>query len=231
MRTGQIATILLSVALVFLTLGGPEAQAQKIRVEAGGGWAIPSSTVTMLGDVGEGEGTLVEVDPGSGPHAYGAFGLVWTLSDNFNLEGRIRVQQSQLRGDAGDFSDLRRCGGGQCEVSRDPDGQLRVATFEGQITLTSVGRINPYFLVGLGVVQTTVDGVRVTTSSGTDIQFSEVDVTDAGGDVGFGASTQVVGNLLVTAEIRATGSLPGAKENAVTTFPFSLGLRYTFGSE
>jgi opacity protein-like surface antigen len=102
---------------------------------------------------------------------------------------------------------------------------------EGQIILTSVGRINPYFLVGLGVVRTAVDGVRVTTPDDGEVPLSDVEVTDAGGNVGFGATTPLVGNLLLTAEIRAAGSLPGAKENAVTTFPFSLGLRYTFGRE
>jgi hypothetical protein len=37
-----------------------------------------------------------------------------------------------------------------------------------------------------------------------------------------------VGGLSATAEARVTGSLPGAKENAVTTFPFTLGLSYEF---
>jgi opacity protein-like surface antigen len=92
-----------------------------------------------------------------------------------------------------------------------------------------VGRINPYFLVGLGVVRTTFDGVSGMASDGTEGQFSDVAVTDAGGDVGFGATMPLVGNLVLTGEIRAAGSLPGAKENAVSVFPFSLGLNYTFG--
>lgn len=162
------------------------------------------------------------MDPGSGPHAYGAVGLVWTLSDNFTLEGRLRAQHSEMPGDTGDF------GCSACTYSNDPDGRLRAATVEGRLTVTSTGRIRPYFLVGLGVVRTTIDGVLVTTPEDTEIQLSEVDVTDAGGDVGFGAATQIVGGLLLTAEIRATGSLPGAKENAVTVFPFSLGLSYGF---
>ncbi len=98
---------------------------------------------------------------------------------------------------------------------------------EGQLTLTSVGRVNPYFLVGLGAARTTLDGTEAETPFG-GAQFSDVDVTDAGGDVGFGATTRIIGDLLLTAEIRATGSLPGAKENAVTTLPFTLGLSYEF---
>ena len=53
-------------------------------------------------------------------------------------------------------------------------------------------------------------------------------MTDAGGDVGFGATTRITGGLRLTAETRVTGSLPGAKENAITTFPFTLGLSYEF---
>jgi opacity protein-like surface antigen len=112
-------------------------------------------------------------------------------------------------------------------VSNEPDGRLRGITVGGRLTLTSAGRVHPYFLVGLGVVRTTVDAVRVTTPDG-EVQFSEVDVTDAGGDVGFGATTRIAGRLRLTAETRVTGSLPGAKENAVTTFPFTLGVSYEF---
>jgi hypothetical protein len=78
-------------------------------------------------------------------------------------------------------------------------------------------------------VRTTFDGVSGTDSNGREGQFSDVAVTDAGGDVGFGATMPLVGNLVLTGEIRAAGSLPGAKENAVSVFPFSLGLNYTFG--
>ena len=149
---------------------------------------------------------------------HGAIGLVWTLSDNFDLEARLRVQQSNMDGEFENF-----------DFSNQPDGRLRGLSFEGQITLTSVGRINPYFLVGLGAVRTTFDEVSGTDSSGREGQFTDVEVTDAGGDVGFGATMPLVGNLLLTGEIRAAGSLPGAKENAVAVFPFSLGLNYTFG--
>ncbi len=218
MRIGQIVTSLLSIALMVPTLGGQGAQAQRIRVEAGGGWAIPSSNVSTTGTLGEQEGQT-PIDTKSGAHVYGAVGLVWTLSDNFDLEARLRAQQSNMDGEF------------EFDFSNQPDGRLRGVSFEGQITLTSVGRINPYFLVGLGAVRTTFDEVSGTDSSGREGQFTDVEVTDAGGNVGFGATTPLVGNLLLTAEIRAAGSLPGAKENAVTTFPFSLGLRYTFGSE
>ncbi len=222
MRTSQLVTILLSAAVLFMTLGGQGASAQAVRVEAGGGWAIPSSSVNMPV---QGQNQIATVDPGSGPQMYASVGLLWTVSDNFNIEGGIRAQQSKLPGSTDDFG----CAG--CTYSNDPDGRLRGITVEGQITLTSVGTIHPYFLVGLGVVRTTVDGVRVTTSDGREIQFSEVDVTDAGGDVGFGATTQIVGGLYLTAEARVTGSLPGAKENAITTFPFTLGVSYTVGGK
>jgi len=156
---------------------------------------------------------------------YASAGLSWTVSSNFTLYTGLRAQQSQLRvGEPG----LRGCGGGNCSLSPDPDGQLWVAALEGRITLTSVGRINPYFLVSLGVARTTVDGTRVEFSRGDAVQLADVGVTDAGGDVGFGASTPLVGDLSINAEIRATGSLPGSKENAVTTFPFSVGLSYEF---
>lgn len=219
MRTIQIVLSLLLVASVGATLGGRGAEAQGVRVEAGGGWAISASTVIM--SAGE-SGVRRPLDVDSGPYVYGAAGLVWTLSDNLALEGRIRAQQFQLRGDAEDFSGVEQCEGG-C-----PDGHLRVVSIEGQLALTSVGPVNPYFLVGIGVARTTLDGTKAQPTLGEPVQFSEVDVTDAGGDVGFGASTQLVEGLLLTAEIRATGSLPGAKENAVTAFPFSVGLSYEF---
>jgi opacity protein-like surface antigen len=143
---------------------------------------------------------------------------VWTLSDNFDLEARLRAQQSNMDGEFENF-----------DFSNQPDGRLRGGAFEGQITLTSAGRINPYFLVGLGVVRTTFDEVSGTTPDDTEGEFAEVAVTDAGGDVGVGATMPLVGNLLLTGEIRAAGSLPGAKDNAVSVFPFSLGLNYTVG--
>ena len=219
MRTAQTVAILLLAALMAGTLVGPSASAQTVRVEAGGGWAIPSSEVTMRVQGEQQLGTTV--NPGSGPNAYAAVGLVWGVSDDFSLETRLRTQQSWMRVDAEAFNGVERCL--DC-----PGGRLWGISLEGQLTLTSVGRINPYFLVGLGVVRTTIDGVRIETSAGSEFQLSEVDVTDAGGDVGFGATTRIAGGLFLTAETRVTGSLPGAKDNAVTTFPFTLGLSYEF---
>ena len=221
MRIGQISAGL----LLFLTLawGARSVEAQQFRAEVGGGWAIPSSDILMTGPLEGERQAQATIDPGSGSHVYGSLGLVWTLSDNFALESRLRVQHSRMPGSTEDF------GCSDCTYSNDPDGRVRGAAVEGQIILTSVGRINPYFLVGLGVVRTTVDGVLVTTPEGNEVQFTDVEVTDAGGDVGFGATMPLVGNLLLTGEIRAAGSLPGAKDNAVSVFPFSLGLNYTFG--
>ncbi|PSQ58115.1 MAG: hypothetical protein BRD27_06620 [Bacteroidetes bacterium QH_10_64_19] len=214
MRIGQIsAGLLLFLALAW---GARSVEAQQFRAEVGGGWAFPSSDVTTTGTLGGQEGQTT-IDTKSGAHMYGAIGLVWTLSDNFDLEARLRAQQSNMDGEF------------EFDFSNQPDGRLRGLSFEGQITLTSVGRINPYFLVGLGAVRTTFDEVSGTDSSGREGQFTDVAVTDAGGDVGFGATMPLVGNLLLTGEIRAAGSLPGAKENAVAVFPFSLGLNYTFG--
>lgn len=211
--------------MLLASFGGRCAEAQALQVEVGGGWAIPSSNIDMPIDGQEG---VVSIDPGSGPQVYASLGLLWTVSENFALEGGVRVQHSRLPGSTGDFE----CE--TCTYSNDPDGRLSGVTIEGKIALISVGRINPYFVVGLGVMRTTVDGVLVTVPQDgqeEEVQFSEVDVTDAGGDVGFGARTRLVGGLRLTAEMRATGSLPGSKENAVTAFPFTLGLKYTFGTE
>lgn len=215
MRIGQItAGFLLFLALAW---GARSVEAQQFRAEVGGGWAIPSSDVTMTGTL-DGESGETPIETKSGPHVYGAVGLVWTLSENFDLEARLRAQQSNMDGEFKNF-----------DFSSQPEGRLRGVSFEGQITLTSVGRINPYFLVGLGAVRATFDEVSGTTPDDTEGKFTDVAVTDAGGDVGFGATMPLVGNLLLTGEIRAAGSLPGAKENAVSVFPFSLGLNYTFG--
>ncbi|WP_119842150.1 outer membrane beta-barrel protein [Salinibacter ruber] len=209
-------------AVVFLLVvaslwgGGGRAEAQSVRVEAGGGWAIPSTTLIVDDTDGE---PAARVDPGSGPSGYVAVGLVWTLTDDLSLEGRVRAQQSQLRVGSDDISP------GDC-VGACPEGRLRALSLEGQLTLTSVGRIAPYFLVGLGVVRTTVDAARI--KEGNTPQLSETDVTDAGGDVGLGAALRLVEGLSLMAEARVTGSLPGGKENAVTTFPFTLGFAYHF---
>jgi len=214
------------LVVVVVLLGGGRAEAQAVRVEAGGGWALPSTEVDVsfqrVGAPAQEEGGIAEIDPGSGPSAYAAVGLVWTLTDNFSLEGRLRAQQSQLRVGSEDVSpSIDRC------VSSCPEGRLRALSFEGRLSLTSIGRIAPYFLVGLGVVRTTVDATRIE-ADGDEFQLAEVDATDAGGDVGFGAALRLAGGLSLTAETRVTGSLPGGRDNAVTTFPFTLGLSYKF---
>ena len=214
-RASAVASLLV-VALLWG--GGGRAEAQAVRVEAGGGWALPSTEIDVPV---QGEDGAAQIDPGSGPSGYVAVGLVWTLTDDLSLEGRARAQQSQLRVGSEDISPgIDRC------VNSCPEGRLRALSVEGQLTLTSVGRIAPYFLVGLGVVRTTVDATRIE-AGGTTFQLGETDVTDAGGDVGLGAALRLVEGLSLTAEARVTGSLPGGKENAVTTFPFTLGLSYT----
>lgn len=245
MDISRAAASFFAVLLVAsLSPGGQVAEAQQVRFDAGGGWAVPSSSVNMTGisesEVDSLDGLSVgplSVDTKSGAHAYAALGLQWRLSSNFDLGIRVRVQQVEMEGDASDLtSPLVGCTleDVECSVSGDPEGRIRSASFEGRLVLTSTGRIRPYFLVGLGVVRTTMDGVRVVvpessqTPADIPIEFDEVSVTDAGGDVGFGAYYRLVGNLDLLGELRATGSLPGAKENAVTTFPFTLGLSYEF---
>jgi opacity protein-like surface antigen len=156
------------------------------------------------------------IDLKPGPHAYADAGLLWSLGERFALGGRIRVQASRLR------SQVDACEGDPCE---NPEGLLRAATLEGRLLLTSIDWIQPYFLVGLGVVNVTVEEVRVRGSGRT---YEEVNVTDAGGDVGLGAAIPIVQDLFLDAEVRVTGTLPGGKENAVTALPFSAGLSYRF---
>ncbi|MCS3705169.1 opacity protein-like surface antigen [Salinibacter ruber] len=216
MHVRSSAAVSLLVLLIVL-LGGGRAEAQAVRVEAGGGWAIPSTEVDVSV---EGRDRPAEINPGSGPSGYVAVGLMRRLTDNLSLGVRVRAQQSQLRVGSDDISP------GTC-AGACPEGRLRALSLEGQLHLTSVGRIAPYFLVGLGVARTTVDAARI--EGGNVPQLSETDVTDAGGNVGFGAALRLVRGLSLTAETRVTGSLPGAKDNAVTTFPFTLGLAYHFG--
>ena len=170
MRTGRTVAVLLSIAILLVSFGERGAEAQAFQAEVGGGWAVPSSDVDMQGTFEDGREGTTPVDPGSGAHVYGAIGLVWTLSDNFDLGVRLRGQHSKM---TGRFSRL--------DFSNELSGRLRSLTLEGQLVLTSVGRINPYFLVGLGVIRTTVDGVLVTVSQNgqedQEIQFSAVNVT------------------------------------------------------
>ncbi|WP_263786037.1 outer membrane protein [Salinibacter grassmerensis] len=215
-RSSTAASLLVIVVVLF---GGGRAEAQTVRVEAGGGWAIPSTEVNVSV---QGRDRPAEIDPGSGPSAYAAVGLMRTLTDNLSLDVRVRAQQSQLRVGSDDISPtIDRC------IGSCPEGRLRALSFEGQLHLTSVGRITPYFLVGLGVAQTTIDATRIE-AGGNEFQLSETDVTDAGGNVGFGAALGLGRGLSLTAETRVTGSLPGAQDSAVTTFPFTLGIAYRF---
>jgi opacity protein-like surface antigen len=156
------------------------------------------------------------VDLKPGPQVYVGAGFVRSLGDRFALGARARAQAARLR------SEVNACDDDPCT---DPDGLLRAATVEGRLLFTSPDWISPYLLVGLGVVNVTVDPVTV---SRTGTTYEKISVTDAGGDVGLGASFLVVGGLFVDVEMRVTGTLPGGKENAVTALPFTLGVAYQF---
>lgn len=219
-----LAVCLFVASFIVFVLGGRAVEAQRLHVSAGGGWAFPTNNLDLESTFTGSDGTplLLTVDLNAGPHVYAGAGFVRSIGENFELGARLRGHGSQIRSDA-------RCGRFDC---RNPEGTLLVGTLEGRIILTSPGWIHPYLLVGLGVVHTSLDAVTV---RNVDIQgapetltFPEVSVVDAGGDVGVGASIPVVKGLYVDAEIRATGSLPGGKENAVTMVPFSIGLSYGF---
>lgn len=241
-----LASLFFSFAGVFSPAA---AQDQEVRVDVGSGWAIPISSVDMgFRAETEEEGWISlgprSVDPGADTHFYGAIGFMRSISDNFGLgvRGRAQVAQAPVRGSEL-FSILPPCSQeGDCTISNRPDGQLRVATLEGRLYLTTIDWIEPYFLVGLGVVQTRLDGVRVEASTGGQIavgeerfqgtgrfEFEEVRVMDAGGDVGFGASVPVVAGLSLESEIRVTGSLPGGRDSSLSVLPFTVGLSYGFG--
>lgn len=223
---------LLGASLLLPTLSGSlTAEAQQIRVGAGGGWApaITEVTYSGIGSGPDGPDQQVEADVSTtnGRHLYASAGFVRRLSSNFDLGVRLRAQESRFEGDG---SDLTAGCTVDCTLSNSLNGRLRALTVEGRIVLTSVGRIEPYLLVGLGVVRTTLDGANVQFEGPQEILFSNIEVTDAGGDVGIGASMRLAGGLFVDAEFRTTGSLPGGKENAVTVLPLSLGLAYHFGT-
>jgi opacity protein-like surface antigen len=224
-----LACCLLGVAFLLpSTSSSLTAEAQQIRIGAGGGWAPAVSEVTYSASERD-----VEPDAGTsyGRHVYASVGFVRRLSSNFDLGVRLRAQESRFRADGTDLvSSLTECLQRQSCASTDPEGKVRALTVEGRIILTSLGRIDPYLLVGLGVVRTTMDGTRVQFEGQPDVPFSDIEVTDAGGDVGLGASMQLVGGLHLDGEFRVTGSLPGGKENAVTVLPLSLGLGYHFGA-
>lgn len=205
--------LLLVIAVLGTGATSGAAQAQRLELGAGSGWAVPTNNVQAPASASN-ETLAIDLTPG--PHAYADAGLLWSLGDRFAIGGRIRVQASRLR------SQVDACDDDPCD---NPQGLLRAATLEGRLFLTSVDWIQPYFLVGLGVVNVIVEAVHV---RGTGRTYKKVNVTDAGGDVGLGAAIPVVGDLFLNTEVRVTGTLPGGKENAVTALPFSAGLSYRF---
>lgn len=213
MRLLRFAPLFVFAVIGAVVVGAQPSSAQDVRVGVGGGAAVPTNNVEAR--AASGTGTL-DVDLKPGPHGYAAAGFVRSLGDRFALGARVRVQASRLN------SEADACDDGACT---DPEGLLRAATVEGRILFTSPDWINPYFLVGLGVVNVTVDPVTVSTTGTT---YEKVSVTDAGGDVGLGASFSIVAGLFADVEVRATGALPGGKDNAVTALPFTLGVSYQF---
>jgi opacity protein-like surface antigen len=178
------------------------------------------------------------VDLKSGRHVYAGIGFVRSIGDKFALGFRLRGHLSELESTVDCLFE---------STCKNPSGTLRAATVEGRIILTSLDWIDPYLLVGIGVVQTSVDGVTLQgVNSGSErtergvvspdipedqednVAFSEVSIVDAGGDVGLGAAFPLTRGLSADVEFRVAGSLPGGKENAVTVLPLTLGVSYTF---
>lgn len=253
MSLRQFGVFLLLIASYFGLQGGiSQAVAQEIRVDVGSGWAIPVTSVDMDANIeteGEDLGGQVPMDLGPSLNLYGAVGFVRSISDNFSLGVRGRAQVARAPGRISEITSsdvwiLLDCQEEDCSISNSPDGQLRTATIEGRLFLQTIDWIEPYFLVGLGVVQTQVEGVHITGSpreipveEGADIRltgqgrFAEIQVMDAGGDVGFGAVLPIVGGLSIEPEIRVTGSLPGGRESSLTVLTFSVGVSYGFGQQ
>jgi opacity protein-like surface antigen len=215
MRVRRVLVSLLLAALGSLIAGPPASSAQEFRIDAGGGWAVPTNNVEAEPADQNTPPLAIDLEPGW--NVYGSLGFVRSIGDNFDLGARVRGQFSRL-------SATPECGDVTCT---DPDAFLWAVTVEGRIIITSPDWIHPYLLVGLGAVQATVDGVTATPQQD-ELRFSEVSVTDAGGDVGLGASFPLGGGLYADAEFRVTGALPGGKDNAVTALPLSLGLGYQF---
>jgi len=234
----------LAIGFSLLVLGGQIAEAQRLRIDVGGGWSFPTNNVELSsetfmaevvgpeGNVQEGEISVVQsVDLKSGRHLYAGIGFVRSIADQFALGVRLRGHRTEL-GSSVDCRFKSTCG--------NPSGRLWAGTVEGRIILTSPDWINPYLLVGIGVVHTSVDGETLRgvesemTRRGTvnpktqRIVFEDVSITDAGGDVGIGASFPLIRGLELDGEFRVTGSLPGGKENMVTGIPLTLGLSYKF---
>lgn len=235
------------VGLLLLGAGKQSAEAQRLRVDVGGGWAFPTNnaelsteeeaTVQLFdrdGDIVDevtGEVSLSQpVDLKGGRHVYAGVGFVRSISDQFALGFRLRGHTTELRSSV-DCRFRSTCG--------DVSGTLRIATIEGRIILTSPDWITPYLLVGIGVAHTSIEGVtlrnveqellerRRVNPRASQIAFPDISITDAGGDVGIGASIPLTGGLALDGEVRASGSLPGGKENTATTIPFTLGLSYS----
>lgn len=212
-----LGSLLFLLGFTVLVLSGRGAEAQRLRLDAGGGWAFPTNNLDLeaVNQPPNTSPVVLPVDLKGGPQVYAGIGFLRSIGEKFELGARLRAHATQIRSEAA-------CAPDQCSS---PEGRLLTATIEGRIILTSPGWIHPYLLVGLGVVQTSLDGVTVESSGRT---FGEVSVVDAGGDVGLGASVPIAGGLHLDAEVRATGSLPGGKENAVTVIPMTLGLAYNF---
>ncbi len=229
------SAVILLACLVFSTLLSPvprvqaqqteetsteeETSRREVRIDVGGGWGIPIDDVALQSQTVDGN---LAIDVNSGPHAYAGVGFVRSIAEKFALGARIRGQATQLRGTVENVT----CG--EDFTCQDPEGLLWAATLEGRIIITAPEWINPYLLVGLGAVQTTVHGVTVENSDGDTFRFDEAKVTDAGGDIGLGASLPITDYLYFDAEFRVTGALPGGKENEVSVLPFSAGISVGF---
>jgi len=216
---------------------GTTAHAQQFRVDVGGGWAFPTNNVELSEET-----TIVfeSRDPNAPPdtavvpvsqsvdltassHVYAGVGVVFGIGENFQLGTRVRGHLSRLQSTI-DCRFESECGS--------PDGRLTALTLEARLLLTSLDGVRPYLLVGVGIVHTSVDGTTLRNIQEDQvlddpIVYPEVSIVDVGGDVGLGATFPVTNRVSVDAEIRVTGSLPGGKENTVTTAPFTLGVAYT----
>jgi len=207
---------LMLAGLVVVLFSGTGAEAQRLRIDAGGGWGFPTNNLKLQADeLPNSPQTVLSADLKAGPQGYASIGLLRSIGEKFELGARVRAHTTRLQSTVN-------CAPTSCEA---PKGSLRTATIEGRVIITAPGWVHPYLLVGLGVVQASLDGVTV---EGQNRSYSAVSVVDAGGDVGLGASIPISGGLQLDAEVRATGSLPGGRENAVTVAPLTLGLGYAF---
>lgn len=225
----DFARVLGLTLIVAGLLGIQSATAQDVRIDVGTGWAIPTGDVTQVLEVtvespeGPVTGTITQpVLLESGAHVYVGLGFVRSVGEKVAIGARLRAHRSNLPNTVD-------CQFGECTT---PEGYYRAATVEGRVILTSPDWIHPYLLIGLGIVQTSVEQVIASEIDDSrlpsSLTYPEASVIDAGGDIGIGASVPVFNGLFLDGEFRATGALPGGKENAVTLVPFSLGLSYLF---